>query len=78
MCITYNHTHTYTTRTIITKKNKPIKNMTKSQRSKSIQNGQDVLKAIVLADSFSKEFRPVTLQKPRVSTHHSIPSFEKY
>jgi hypothetical protein len=26
----------------------------------------DTLKAVVLADSFTKEFRPITFEKPRV------------
>ncbi len=45
--------------------------MTKTQKKSSkggsqIQKAEDRLKAVVLADSFTKEFRPVTLQKPRV------------
>ncbi len=42
----------------------------KEQKKKGKEGGgslkDDRLKAVVLADSFTKEFRPITFEKPRV------------
>ena len=39
-----------------------------SGNDKLADEEEDVLQAVVLADSFNKRFRPLTTQKPRVST----------
>lgn len=37
-----------------------------STKEKLIDDEEDVLQAVILADSFNKRFRPLTTQKPRV------------
>lgn len=37
------------------------------QQSASWEKAEDVLQAVVLADSFDCRFLPITLEKPRVS-----------
>lgn len=39
----------------------------KQKRNRDDYKEEDVLQAIVIADSFNIRFMPVTLQKPRVS-----------
>ena len=41
--------------------------------SDKLGDEEDVLQAVVLADSFNKRFRPLSIQKPRVST--VLPSY---
>ena len=35
-------------------------------KEKDLAGDEDVLQAVILADSFNKRFRPLTLGKPRV------------
>ena len=37
-----------------------------STKEKLIDDEEEVLQAVILADSFNKRFRPLTTQKPRV------------
>lgn len=37
-----------------------------SGKEKDIANEDDVLQAVILADSFNKRFKPLTVGKPRV------------
>jgi translation initiation factor eIF-2B subunit epsilon len=38
----------------------------------------DVLQAVILADSFNKRFKPLTTRKPRVSSHFDQLSISSY
>jgi len=38
----------------------------------------DVLQAVILADSFNKRFKPLTTRKPRVSSHFDQLSIGSY
>ncbi len=42
-----------------------------STKEKLIDDEEDVLQAVILADSFNKRFRPLTTQKPRVRDNKS-------
>ena len=46
--------------------------MKKTKKTGGAVKTEDVLKAVVLADSFTKEMRPITLSKPRVGINQIL------
>jgi len=42
-------------------------------KEKLIDEDEDVLQAVILADSFNKRFRPLTTRKPRVRLVCALP-----